>query len=270
MKIPEIKITNIIKKNHDQKLKFKPADFYVRIRGYGKNKAWANEIIKTADCAADLIQRETSGENVLKIIVNGVKKANLEVLEISKKFYTGLLRTTRNGWITFQSEITTKYQGNRYKIYEKRLDNIKNTPIKAPQKGLGISKPIIYNGTKKIIHGDSKCVNLSLDYVLNLYQNLFPKYLNKALTQNDLEDINSTIAEIRWVLAHATPWMRGSDAISNVFTRAIYKALGIKTTPLKKGISLDLEAYCTPLEDYKLNFINYFEKPPKIVNKKDR
>ena len=73
------------------------------------------------------------------------------------------------------------------------------------------------------------------------------------------------IAEIRWILAHSTPWLRGSDAISNVFMRAMYKAVGIKTYPLKKGISLDLEAYCTELDEYKKKFPAYFEKPPEII-----
>ena len=59
--------------------------------------------------------------------------------------------------------------------------------------------------------------------------------------------------------------MRGSDAISNVFIRAMYKSIGIKSYPLKKGVSLDLEAYCTELEDYKKNFAGYFTKPPKII-----
>ena len=265
MKIPNLNLKTILKNPYDKHLKFKRDDFYVRIRGYGKNKIWADEIIKTADLASDLIKRETSGENVLKIITNGVKKANNQVLEIYKKFYTGILRTTREGWLSFQSEATTKYQDNRYKLYETRLDRMKNTILELPQKGLGLSKPIMLNGKKQILHGSSDSINISLDYVFNLYKNLFPKYLNKKLTPQDLADINSTIAEIRWVLAHSTPWMRGSDAISNVFTRAIYKSLGIKTYPLKKGISLDLEAYCTPLKDYKLNFTNYFEKEPKII-----
>ena len=47
--------------------------------------------------------------------------------------------------------------------------------------------------------------------------------------------------------------------------RAMYKAMGIKTSPLAKGISLDLQAYCTDINQYKKEFTNYFEKPPIIV-----
>ena len=88
----------------------------------------------------------------------------------------------------------------------------------------------------------------------------------KEVREEDLTDINSMIAEIRWILAHATPWERGSDAISNTFMRSVYKAAGIKTYPLKKGVSLDLEAYCTELKDYKKNFANYFLRKPEIVD----
>ena len=67
-------------------------------------------------------------------------------------------------------------------------------------------------------------------------------------------------------MAHATPWERGSDAISNVFMRVMYKSLGIKSHPLKKGISLDMEAYCTELGDYKKRFPEFFENRRKSLN----
>ena len=66
-------------------------------------------------------------------------------------------------------------------------------------------------------------------------------------------------------MAHATPWERGSDAISNVFMRALYKAMGIKAYPPAKGISYDMEAYCTELDDYKKKFPTLFEKPPEVI-----
>lgn len=264
MAIQNIKLNKIFSRHNN--LKFKREDFYVRINGYGKNKEWADEIIKTADLAANLIKRETSGENVLKIITKGVSRANNKVLEISKRLYTGILRYKRENWTCFPSEVTTKYSINRYKGYETRLDKMKGIKITPPQNGIGISKPAIVDGEKQIVHGCSSCVNFSLDYIFNLYKNLFPKYLNKKLTTENLDDINSTVAEIRWVLAHSTPWMRGSDAIANVFMRAIYKALGIKSYPLNKGISLDLEAYCTTLKDYKTKFPDYFINKPTIID----
>ena len=108
-------------------------------------------------------------------------------------------------------------------------------------------------------------INSSLDYIFNLCKKLFPKFIHQDIKTSDLGEFNSTVAEIRWILAHSTPWLRGSDAISNVFMRAMYKAAGIKTYPLIKGTSLDLEAYCTELSEYKKKFPAYFEKPPEII-----
>jgi len=48
--------------------------------------------------------------------------------------------------------------------------------------------------------------------------------------------------------------------------RAMYKSAGIKTYPLKSGVSLDMKAYCTELADYKKKFPSYFKKVPKIIN----
>ena len=149
--------------------------------------------------------------------------------------------------------------------YEKRFDYVAEHPLGNSYK-MDISRPRkLHDNTKAILHASCKYVNNSLNHIFQLSQEIFPKYLNKKIKQDDLKKINSIIAEIRWILAHSTPWMRGSDTISNVFIRAIYKALGIKSYPVKKNISLDLEAFCTELNDYKDNFTRYFTKPPKII-----
>ena len=58
------------------RLRFKKDDFYVRIRGYGKDPNWAREVKNTADMAVKLIRRDTSAENVLKLVSIGVRNAN--------------------------------------------------------------------------------------------------------------------------------------------------------------------------------------------------
>ena len=72
------------------KLRFKQEDFYVPIRGYGRNSGWANDVKKTADLAVKLIRRDTSAENVLKLISIGVGNANRNnTLDIIKKLFSG-------------------------------------------------------------------------------------------------------------------------------------------------------------------------------------
>ena len=89
--------------------------------------------------------------------------------------------------------------------------------------------------------------------------------MQKDVKQADLNEIIDVVAEIRWVLAHATPWLRGSDAISNVFMRAMFKAVGVKAYPPVKNVSFDLEAYCQNLDEYKANFNSFFEKPLEVI-----
>ncbi len=245
------------------KLRFKQDDFFVKIRGYGKNREWANEIIKTADLAVSLIRSDTSAENILKLITKGVSDANKLELGLEKREKTGILRTKRDGWrYVDSSQVLTAYESGRYKCYAERLDKTFDKPLAEPNGKIGMSRPTKY---QDILHGDSERINSSLDYIFNLCKKLFPKFIHQDIKTSDLGEFNSTVAEIRWILAHSTPWLRGSDAISNVFMRAMYKAAGIKTYPLIKGTSLDLEAYCTELSEYKKKFPAYFEKPPEII-----
>ena len=244
-------------------LKFAHKDFFVNIRGYGKNEDWAEMAIKTTDLGASLIRRGTSGENVLKIITSGIIKANnLEAGEKCTK--TGILRINREGWRSQISEAMTEYVIPRYKSYATRIRKVIKAPLEAPDNKLAITRP----DTKypELIHGEPLYINNSLDYIFKKFQTIFPKYINEDVKPENIEEINSTIAEIRWVLAHATPWQRGSDAIANAFMRAMYKAIGIKTYPLAKGVSLDLQAYCTELNKYKQDFTSYFQKAPVIID----
>ena len=167
-------------------------------------------------------------------------------------------------------ELITPYAENakcKYKSYEDRLDYINKHPLKNPYNNIKLTRPKwdYYNG-KILQHASARYINNAFDIVKSIFEELHLKYIINEVKVEDLPKVNSSIAEIRWVLAHATPWKRGSDAISNTLIRSIYKAIGIKTSPLKRGVSLDLEAYCTNLNDYKENFANYFIKKPEIIN----
>ena len=245
------------------KLRYSQRDFFVRIRGYGKNPLWANKIKETADTAVSLVRKDTSAENVLKFITAGIRNANQFCLDLYKRSNSGVLRTHREGWKSeefLSGDIITNYDGNRYSCYKERLDETYYKPLS--NVGIGMTCP---NQSHILVHADSITINNSLDRVFKLSKKIFPKYIHKEVKQKNMAKINENIAEIRWILAHATPWSRGSDAISNVFIRVMYKAIGVKAYPLKKGVSLDLEAYCTELAEYKKRFSEYFEKPPEII-----
>lgn len=259
------------------KLRFKEDDFYVRIKGYGHHSGWAKKIKETADNTVFFIRKICNFEEALKQITKGVTEANQLLKnpnDIDKRNHTGILRIKRDGWNS-ESDwnkfgLITRYKTdkNRYKSYADRFDYIIRHPLKNPYSDVGLTRPkhdSDYLG-KFLDHADKKYINNAFSHIKTLYDTIYTKYIVKEANKENLEDINYMIAEIRWILAHATPWERGSDAISNTFIRAIYKAIGIKAYPLKKGVSLDLEAYCTNLDEYKKNFAAYFTKKPDIVD----
>jgi len=256
-------------------LKFKQEDFYVRIKGYGYNSNWAKKVIETADNVVKFIRQKCDFENTLKKISKGVTEANKLLPDTEKCLHTGVLRATRNGWkhtdlANDGSYFITTYgtnKDNKYKIYADRFEYTIKHPLKNPYKDIMLTCPMheCFCG-KILLHPDGKYIDNSFNHVKSIYDDLYGKYISSgSVRKQNLQEINSSIAEIRWILAHTTPWERGSDAISNVFIRTIYKAMGIKSYPLKKNISLDLQAYCTNLGDYKNNFADYFIKKPKVI-----
>lgn len=257
-----------------RKLKFKEEDFYVRIKGYGHHSDWAKKIIETADNVVKFIQQKCDFESTLKNISKGVTEANKLLPDSLKGLHTGILRTQRKGWehtdlANNGAFFITTYgtnKNNKYKIYADRFEYTIKHPLKNPYKDIMLTCPMheCFCG-KILLHPDGKYIDNAFNHVKSIYDDLYKKYILDKANKQNLEEINSSIAEIRWILAHSTPWERGSDAISNTFIRTIYKSMGIKTYPLKKNVSLDLQAYCTNLDDYKNKFPDYFTKIPKLV-----
>lgn len=255
------------------KLRFKEEDFYVRLKKYGHHSGWAKKIIETADKTVNYIREICNFEETLKKITNGVRDANQLLTDTDKKEHTGILRKKRKGWIygsDWGPNLITRYskdKNGRYGAYADRLDYTVRHPLTNPFQKFGLSRPRHdVDFGKYIDHGDGKYINNTFERVNIIYDKLYQKCILNEAKEENLKEINDLIAEMRWILAHATPWERGSDAISNTFIRSIYKAAGIKTHPLRRGISLDLEAFCTNLEEYKKNFSDYFVKKPHIVD----
>ena len=137
---------------HSPKLRFKQEDFFVHIRGYGKNSNWANDIKKTADLAVDLFRRDTDIENVLKLISLGVKNANkTNTLDLTKKLFSGFLRVPRKDWASKPwTNLVTPYNKGKYNNYRNRLDYIAAHPLH-PTQAPDYSRPIINNDETIVI-----------------------------------------------------------------------------------------------------------------------
>lgn len=247
------------------KLRLSQEDFFIKINGYGKNKRWASLIKNVTDEVAVMIRQNTGSEKVLQEITEGVKFANLYPLDFFLRMHTGILRTTREGWECESDwkglDFETPYILNKYRPYKNRLRDVAKNPLKNPYKDIKIATIDNYS----ISHPKGKYINNVFKHIEKIYNSIQDKYIKQEVSPADINDVNEKIAEIRWILAHAMPWERGSDCISNVFMRALYKAIGIKAYPPAKGISFDLEAFCTNLNEYKKNFSKYFEKAPEVV-----
>ena len=265
MQVNNVSSQNFCANFKSPKLRFKQDDFFVRIKGYGQDKMWAKEVKENADIAVKMLRDDTEPEYVLKYIATSTRVANKNDLDLYKRQNTGILRTERDGWQSRECDIYTPYNNQKYSGYTYKLVEVNSHPLNDPySRQISLSRPANFF-TGKIFHGSFANVNIALDYVFKLCKNIVPKFVKNDIKPKDLPELNSTIAEMRWVLAHSTPWIRGSDAISNIFMRTIYKAVGIKTYPIKKGVSLDLEAYCTNLDDYKKLWTKYFDKTPEII-----
>lgn len=265
MQVNNVSSQNFCANFKSPKLRFKQDDFFVRIKGYGQDKMWAKEVKENADIAVKMLRDDTEPEYVLKYIATSTRVANKNDLDLYKRQNTGILRTERDGWQSRECDIYTPYNNQKYSGYTDKLVEVNSHPLNDPySRQISLSRPANFF-TGKIFHGSFANVNIALDYVFKLCKNIVPKFVKNDIKPKDLPELNSTMAEMRWVLAHSTPWVRGSDAISNIFMRAIYKAVGVKTYPIKKGVSLDLEAYCTNLDDYKKLWTKYFDKTPEII-----
>ena len=252
------------------RLDFSPSDFFVNIRGYGQNFQWAKELVLVANNAVSSITSKLPAESVLIGIADGVHQCNRLTCDINKMKNSGLLRVRRVGWscVDDAPELLTRYSGQgvgRYRVYAKKLDYRILNPLHNPFFNFGMTTVSMRDNNKYLKHGGFLYVNRALEMVYQRYNKLLNQYPKFKINKDDLDNFNSSVAEIRWILAHSTPWVRGSDAIANVFVRSLYKAFGIKVHPLKKNISLDLEAYCTELKDYKENFHKYFVTPPEVL-----
>ncbi len=110
-----------------------------------------------------------------------------------------------------------------------------------------------------------------------------PKYIKKILssveqtwrelqelrrqpkTPEILERITEKIAQIHWLTVQAMPFNRGSAGITDLTTKTLFEYMGVQTSPWKKGLAPDLEAFVLPLDEYVKNYKNLFSNPLTFI-----
>lgn len=261
-------------------IKQKPQNFFIKIYGYGRNMDWARYMAESCNYAALMIKNHAKFEDVMDLISQDVSNCsflNVEsAIDFEKALNAGVLRTEEGistCLLTSFDLSGIKYGAYGKRYVEKAIKASKNTvakefSVKIPEQYPDFVPTKIYYHPRmsggKLIHRSSG-VKATLGYSREIYNDIVENYLGKKLTKKDLNEINKKIATMHWLLVHSVPYLRGSDAIINVFVKSLYCALGIELSGPREGISFDLEAFCTELKDYVKEYPKLYESEPKYA-----
>jgi Avirulence protein len=83
-----------------------------------------------------------------------------------------------------------------------------------------------------------------------------------ATTPSGRERCLDLVAQMHWWLAHAMPSERGSAVQADIFVRGVMKAHGIAPPPWASGVSPDITAMTSTMEDFVVNYAQLFERQP--------
>lgn len=76
----------------------------------------------------------------------------------------------------------------------------------------------------------------------------------KAKSENRIADMVDNIAFARFLFAQASPWVRGSAAISEWIETLIFRALGYPDFPLRVSSGVDLQAFSMTFDCFKMKY----------------
>lgn len=239
--------------------KLYPEIFFINMKTYGKNYAWAEKIIELTENTAQLIKMNWDFDHILNFLAQEMKKINKK--GPNGKYY-GKKRDEPYG-IIFGKEARGCEYIDKY-IEKINTEGKRNrfTPCANKREWGQISNCTITN------RDDGPHFIIDIDYgtiTKENYNLVKAKEEFKKLQSNkgaSLNEINRTCAVIQWLIMQQCPWWKGNDSIANVLTKSIYHSRDIAITPLKDGTGLDFEAFYRNLDDYIINYPNFFKEPP--------
>lgn len=248
-------------------------------RQYGKNIAWAHEINNISNVGETLIRNGEDFRSVIGNIAEGYR--GTDIANTLKGAPNGRRDSglNREKW-TPENQASTPI--GSYAEYKNRLNNMQNIDRIAPYSDIKLTEIKNIDRGVCMIHPANKYVTPGLKHMENAYNTLQPLF-NKvqkggSLNPNEVEFAHKQISEIYYLMANVMPWARGSNGISDVTMRSMYKALNIEMPAMKHGVSLDLEAFDQNLSSYQAKWTSFFEKgievkpgnPQVITPKKSR
>lgn len=265
--------------NEEEKLKlltkmFEDSKFFSRIstceEEYGKNFEFVEMMSKLSKETSQTISEGKSFKDVLEKISNGYYK---------KKPGSGIYRgsnlspdtlPTIDGGLLRIDTYTTRYGDScwgAYKEYVERLDKYLCNRV-TPYNNFTLTRnPLpkmeFIAFEQSMVHPYPEEVVKNMEIIsekYKVYQKLVNEYkLSGNLSLEQKKQADDIISEIYYLMANTCPFQRGSNGISDVLMRSQYSALGMTKPHVKKGVGLDLEAFCMNLDEYKLKWNSFFE-----------
>lgn len=234
-----------------------PLDLYfIRMEEYDTDEEWARKMINHTYVISDMIRNNEDFSDIWIKTASGIAEIN------DNPIYS-MARESKNVFFINHS------WGRGCEYYKKYLKKIReNNGCFIPKANEEYKDAL----TARIDGSYNICISYGMgnfyDYIS--LKSLVKKEYNKlkSIKNPTSAQINCSVATIHWLIAQATPFVRGSDSFANVFTKAIYHSYGMKLSPIKEGKSFDFEAFCSDLDEFINKYPNLFEiKPSKNPSK---
>lgn len=280
--------TNRNKSNNQPQISFKqvtPEHFFIKMSGYRTDYKWGNFVFNLANSFKNDVLKNNSKVDadililakkyhIYKITegyprcqdfgtVKGSNHYDLAVpIDKDNKFgeyYAPCLKTLKDN----KENLTTRVVSNlglkikrRFKAFQvqKEVDG-KNVVL--TQIGYLIEEHA-FKDSLYLIHPPYNTAEILIQKSQKILDDL-KQYKSKKLTEKDTTDVYEKIGAIHWCLAQGMPFQRGSAALADIYTKSLFEALNIQTTPWKKNLSPDWEAFITPVEEYSKKYRSFFK-----------
>ena len=235
--------------------------YFVYMSTYGKNTKWADDMIQATYELSEMMEENCDFDSILEIAeeeiakINGGMSFGKRKSMFEKKLYNHytVLKEFSRGF-EYWDKYFNLFNFNCYSAFPK-IKNISNEKYK----GANVCKISYRDDYIDIEYGQGERSNL--EFVKQEYEKL------KATKNPTEEQILESCAIIQWLFSQETPYLKGSNSIATLLTKAIMHSNKIMISPLKEGISLDFEAFYRSLDDYIKIYPDLYRKPCRFLSK---
>ncbi len=281
--------------NNRQAISFKqvsPEHFFIKMEGYAKNNNWGklmtslvesskNQVLESHANANDSILHMGKEYNRIQGLLLGSWGEDFGILKDAKKEERPL-KIGEYGKLKEYHEVCKKRLEENYNKFS--MVNEGSKKFKSYQAQEQVDNKLVeltqivgyFDKDKKVDifyrHPPVETYKILINKIEKILEDL-KKSKNKKLTNEDTNTIYEKIGAIHWCIAQSMPFKRGSAAIADAYAKSLFEGLNIQVAPWKEGLSPDMEAFITPLDEYSKKYKTFFEKKQhhnfieKIINR---